>query len=289
MKKSVIVLVVLGGVIACAVVYSNRQKAAPPVPVPTVESSPGETGVPTQPEKIASRDLPPVNTDKPKNVLSATPAINEAKPDDAASAIHKAVDALLSAKNAAEKHDLFQQLIKSGQIDQAIAELKQRAADDPNNAQLPTTIGEAQLNKVRAIKEAGGDVNEMGILAMQADQSFNAALKIDPQNWEANFVKAASMYYWPPDATRDNDVVQRLSGLIDQQETLTPNPAFMQTYVVLGNEYQKIGQPDKALATWQLGLTKFPGDSTLQKKDQRAVIFSASSSAGQVQISASVG
>jgi hypothetical protein len=35
---------------------------------------------------------------------------------------------------------------------------------------------------------------------------------------------------------------------------------------VLGNEYQKIGQPEKAVATWQLGLTKFPNDPTLLKK-----------------------
>jgi tetratricopeptide (TPR) repeat protein len=106
----------------------------------------------------------------------------------------------------------------------------------------------------------------MGILAMQADQSFNAALKIDPQNWEANFVKASSTYYWPPDEKRDNDNVQRLASLIDQQETMTPNPAFVQTYVVLGNQYEKMGQHDKAVATWQLGLQKFPSDAALLKK-----------------------
>ena len=147
-----------------------------------------------------------------------------------------------------------------------MAELKQRMADNPNNAQLPTTLGEAQLNQLRALKDSGGDQNDLGILAMQADQSFNAALKIDPQNWEANFVKAASMYYWPADEKRDADVVQRLSGLIDQQETMTPNPAFVQTYVVLGNQYEKLGQHDKAAATWQLGLTKFPNDPALLKK-----------------------
>ena len=147
-----------------------------------------------------------------------------------------------------------------------IAELQQRMSQNPNDAEIPTTLGEAQLNLVRTIHESGGDINEMGILAMQADQSFNAALKIDPQNWEANFVKASSMYYWPPDPTRDNDVVQRLSNLIDQQETMTPNPAFAQPYVVLGNEYLKIGQPERAAATWQLGLTKFPNDPSLLKK-----------------------
>jgi tetratricopeptide (TPR) repeat protein len=192
--------------------------------------------------------------------------VNETKPVDSTNAINRAVDALLSAKSAGEKHDLFQQLLKDGQLDAAMAELQQRMMDNPTNAEIPTTLGEAQLNKLRAIKDAGGDPNEMGILAMQADQSFNAALKIDPQNWEANFVKAASMYYWPADPARDADVVQRLSGLIDQQETMSPNPAFAQTYVVLGNEFQKLGQPDKAAATWQLGLTKFPNDPTLLKK-----------------------
>lgn len=264
MKKIILTLVVLCAVVACAIIYSNRQKAVPPGPV-------AERAEQTQPEKtiVTERELPEANpaaANEPAKVPAATPIVNAAKSDDTGDAIHKAVDALLSAKSAAEKHELFQQLIKSGQMDQAIAELKQRAADDPNNAQLPTAIGEALLNQVRVIHETGGDINDQGILAMQADQSFNAALKIDPQNWEANFVKAASMYYWPADAARDADVVQRLSGLIDQQETMASQPQFVQTYVVLGNEYQKIGQPDKAVATWQLGLTKFPGDSTLLKK-----------------------
>ena len=95
-----------------------------------------------------------------------------------------------------------------------MAELKQRALENPNDPEIPTTLGEAQLNKVKALHDAGGDPNEIGILAMQADQSFNAALKIDPQNWEANFVKASSMYYWPADPTRDalRDAMDRIGG-----------------------------------------------------------------------------
>jgi tetratricopeptide (TPR) repeat protein len=74
------------------------------------------------------------------------------------------------------------------------------------------------------------------------------------------------MYYWPANPQRDNEVVERLSGLIDRQETLAAQPEFAQTYVVLGNEYQKIGQPEKALATWQLGLQKFPASPELRQK-----------------------
>jgi tetratricopeptide (TPR) repeat protein len=247
----------------------NRPKNSPPAPVTQPVSRLTEQS--PSPEKISEPppEAQPTVTaaaDTPEKIAAAVPAASKANPDDSTNQIHKAVDALLSAKSAGEKHDLFQQLIKSGQLEAAIAELKQRAVQNPNDAEIPTTLGEALLNEVRALKESGADNDQLGILAMQADQSFNAALKIDPQNWEAQFVKAASMYYWPPDPTRDAAVVQSLSSLIDQQETMTPNPAFAQTYLVLGNQYQKMGQPDKALATWQLGLQKFPNDPTLQKK-----------------------
>ncbi len=266
MKKIIILLVaVVAGVILGKIIFTNHP--APPPPAPVTESVPAQ---PAPPDKISTPKPEPLPVSagaiESSKIPAATPVVSEAKPDDSANPIHKAVDALLAAKNGAEKHDLFQQLVKSGQIDAVIAELQQRTADNPNSAQLPTTLGEAQLNKIRAIKEAGGDVNDMGILAMQADKNFNAALKIDPQNWEANFVKASTQFYWPPDEKRDNEAAQRLAGLIDQQETMTPNPAFVQTYIALGNQYEKMSQHDKAAATWQLGLTKFPNDPALLKK-----------------------
>ena len=83
---------------------------------------------------------------------------------------------------------------------------------------------------------------------------------------EAQFFKATELSYWPVDMNKAPEVVQRFSALIDQQETMASQPEFAQTYVFLGNEYQKIGQPETAAATWQIGLTKFPNDPTLQKK-----------------------
>jgi tetratricopeptide (TPR) repeat protein len=261
MKSSVIIFVIVCGVVAGTIVCLNRQKASP-VPALVAASAPA----PATPEKINAPPTASANTDEPAKVSAATPAAGETNPDDSAGSIRRAVDALLSAKSGEQKHELFQQLIRAGRLDQAIAELKQRAADNPNDAEIPTTLGEAQINRLRALRDSGGDHNEIGILAMQADQSFSAALKIDPQNWEAQFVKAASMAHWPADPTRDADVVQRLSSLIDQQETMSSQPGFVQTYIVLGEQYQKIGQPDKAMATWQLGLTKFPNDPALLKK-----------------------
>ena len=61
-------------------------------------------------------------------------------------------------------------------------------------------------------------------------------------------------------------MAQRLSNLIDQQDSMPSRTEFSQTYVLLGNQYQKLGESDKAMATWQLGLQKFPGDTALRGK-----------------------
>jgi hypothetical protein len=267
--KNALVFLLGSCVVAGAIVYVFRPK---PLPVSAMVASPvSDAAATSSPTSIATTAPQPAT---PAPDLSAVPvtAINTniATPpakSDAEIAFGKMIDALLDPHiSCPEKHDLFQQLAKAGQLNQAIEELKQRAAADPTNPEIPTTLGEAQLNELRQLKDSGADDNELGILAMQADQSFNAALKIDPSNYEAQLVKSISMTYWPADPTRDAQVVQTLSSLIDQQENMAPNPGFAQTYVYLGNEYQKIGQTDKALASWQLGLQKFPADSTLRQK-----------------------
>jgi len=265
MKASVILVIGLCGGIACAIVYFNRQKALP-APAAVVESVPAVT-LPEPEIVVAQKPVVAVTTIAPEPApMPVTNAVPDNLDSEAAAALRKTVDALLSPQLAGQKHELFERLRKAGQMDQVITELKKRAAENPSDPEIPTTLGEAMLNKVRVLHEAGADVNEVGILAMQADQSFNAALKLDPANWEAQFVKYSTMVYWPADAKRDNEAAQMLSSLIDQQEALPQQTHFAQTYVALGNQYQKMGKSDFAEATWKLGLTKFPNDPALQKK-----------------------
>ena len=264
------VLIVCAVVIAGAIVYLDWPKKAA-APAPVAEAAPANQ--PVEPESTEPvPQFQPVATQPAsapqEEVASSTPTTT-ATQADSASPVHKLVLTLLNAKSAAEKQAAFDELRKNGELDAAIADLKQQAAENPNNPEIPTTIGEAELNEVRSLAENGGQTinrDQMGILAMQADQEFDAALQIDPKNWEAQFVKASMMYYWPANPQTDNQVVQNLTSLIDQQETMPSNPNFAQTYVTLGNEYQKIGEPDKAIATWQLGAQEYPADSTLQKK-----------------------
>ena len=184
------------------------------------------------------------------------------KPASPATELSRTVDTLLSDKTSfSDRQAMWKKLKTDGMLDQVIAELKQRAAGSPDDPAIPTAIGEALMNKFPI-----ADPDESAMNGLQMDQSFNKALKLDPANWEAQFFKALEMGYWPAEMNKAPEVIQRFSALIDQQETMASQPEFAQTYVGLGNEYQKIGQPDKAAATWQIGLTKFPNDPVLQKK-----------------------
>src|SRR5258708_2221919 len=251
MKTSVILLVVACGIVAGAIVYLNKPKPAP-VPAATTEPAPQQTEQ-TPPEKLSTAksepsQTPSTNASAPAPAAVATPVVAETNSAAPTNTINKTVDSLLSAKG--EKHALFEQLAKEGQLDAVIAELQQRAAANPSDAEIPTTLGEALLNKVRALHDAGDtNPNDLGILALQADQNFNNALKIDPKNWEAQFVKASTMFYWPPVQQRDRNAAQMLSSLIDQQEGMPPNPAFALTYIALGKQYQKMGKSAEATAT----------------------------------------
>jgi DNA-directed RNA polymerase specialized sigma24 family protein len=64
---------------------------------------------------------------------------------------------------------------------------------------------------------------------------------------------------------KGEEVIQRLSKLIDHQDAQLPQPQFAQSYLVLGDQYLKMGQPDHAAATWQIGARKFPGFPELQR------------------------
>jgi tetratricopeptide (TPR) repeat protein len=186
-------------------------------------------------------------------------------PDEAGMALAAAVDTLTSAQSTyAQKQAVRDQLRKGGQLEAAIGAIKQLAAQNPNDAGIATALGDAEIAQLRTIAENGGDQNEIAILAMQADQSFNAALAVDPSNWEAQFMKAASLSHWPAALGKGPEVIQRLSALVTQQETGTPQPQYAATYALLGQQYRAAGQPDKATQIWQQGLALYPLNTTLQ-------------------------
>jgi tetratricopeptide (TPR) repeat protein len=248
--------------------YASRQPGPAVPPAQTVsESNPGDAAV--------ARKLPPRTVELAGETSSAgpvdakpAPVVAEAAPEatsPAAKEIKQLVDTLVSRQvSFAQKQAAWKQLKDSGQLDQAISELEQRAAGDPKIAEYPAALGQAYLQKASTIQ----DIPDQGILAMKADKSFDAALSLDPSNWEARFTKAVAMSYWPPQLNKGQEVIDHFTQLIEQQEAKAPQPQFAATYLMLGDHYQKTGKGDYARATWQCGAALFPGNPELRAKLQ---------------------
>src|SRR5437899_1230557 len=219
MKRLILVLIGLG-VLAGLGFYVNRPKSqAAPTQEPVVESEPS---APQQTENVpqpavtrieaAPPSAPLANVSKPEIM----PAVSGAKSAVDPAIVARAVDSLVSLQSSHQlRRDVLKQLSNSGQLDQAIADLEQRMANNPNAAEYPTALGQAYLEKCATTK----DVREQGILAMQADKVFDTALSLDPANWEARFTKAVAMSYWPPMINKGEEVIKHFQTLIDQQET----------------------------------------------------------------------
>lgn len=276
MKTSIIIVALVGAALVAGTIIRWAVKKAPPVPPPVAEAAP-ETPFAGPSYADIPREEPletgPQNPPEPAQVSITVPAASYGASTSTSNAIphptpfSQAIDTLVSPKASFhQKQDVWRELRNARQLDQAIEALQRGAAENPTSAAYPAALGQAQLQKCGVLAQNGAAINEIGMLGMQADQSLDQALKRDPANWEAQFFKATAMHHWPLELNKGNEVVQRLSRLIDQQETMPPQPQFAQTYVVLGDQYQKMGQPDYADATWQFGAQKFPGHQELQKK-----------------------
>ena len=181
---------------------------------------------------------------------------------DAAS-VNQAVELLVSPHASHEqKQSIWKQLRENGGLDQAIAVLEQKAAGNPSSPECAAALGQAYLQKCGTIS----DVREQGILAMQADKVFDSALSLDPANWEARFTKAVALSYWPATMNKGDEVIQHFTTLVQQQETQPPQPQFADTYVWLGDQYQKMSRADDARSVWERGAALFPSNDKLQTK-----------------------
>ncbi len=135
-------------------------------------------------------------------------------------------------------------------------------AENPESSQSFGALGQAHLMKAGTIT----DLREQGILAMQADKILDSALEKDASNWDARYIKAVAMTYWPPQLGKGPEVIGHFTQLIDQQEAQAAQPHFAQTYAKLGEQYEKQGQADAAREAWERGAALFPNDETLRKK-----------------------
>jgi tetratricopeptide (TPR) repeat protein len=273
MKKTVLILtgIALAGVLGFAVARKHYRN----VPSPETALAQAREQAQESSEHEPAENAPATSVQRPATPPSAAtsvaapaaPAASAPEPTPAKSQVslvfNQALDALTSPQAAfAQRQAAFKQLKDAGQLDKAITELEQRATADPQTPGYPAALGQAYLQKAGSIQ----DMREQGILGMKADQTFDAALQLDPNNWDARFWKATAMTYWPLMLGKSNEVIENFATLIAQQESQSPQPHFAQTYTQLGDYYQKLGHADYAQQIYQRGAAIFPENQDLRTK-----------------------
>jgi tetratricopeptide (TPR) repeat protein len=260
MKRTILFLAGLAAVCGLAIHYtahSTKQSAPPDAPVVAESAAePVTAAAPkTKPRPVAQREARAENA--VSNQASDTPAAGSV----AGVAFTAAIDTLVSPHATyAEKQAAWKQLLDSGRLADAAAELEQRMANDPNNALYPAALGQAYLKLCATTT----DVRQQAVWAMNADVDFDTALSLDPSNWDARYTKAVAMSYWPASLNKGDEVIQQFNTLIEQQEQQPPQPQFAQTYEWLGKQYQKAGQTSAAQQVWQRGAALYPDNQSLQ-------------------------
>lgn len=163
-----------------------------------------------------------------------------------------------------DREKIWSKVKEQGLIEQVVAAFEKRAGETPNNPDVQFELGYAYIQKLQTIN----DGMEKGNWAVKADSCFDTALKLDEKHWGARFSKAISLSFWPPVFGKQNEAIHHFETLVTQQETLPPQPEFIETYLYLGNMYQQQGNMEKAREAWQKGLSVFPSNEELQKQIQ---------------------
>ncbi len=276
MSKLTWVLVGIGLVAIAAIVIVKRENNLPSLPVDarvqSAEIPPPIANPPPRTSSASESSSEPAQGDHGGTVQAgepatapaptAAPATSAAKPSIVAS-FSQPLQTLVSPQATfAQKQAAWKQLRDTGQLDQAIAQLQQAVKDDLSVAEYSAALGQAYLQKLGTTQ----DFRQQSILAMEADQTFDQALTLDPDNWDARFWKASALTHWPADLNKSQEIMENLSTLIDQQETRAPQPEYAQSYVLLGEQDQKAGYPDNAQQMWQRGAALYPNNEVLQNK-----------------------
>lgn len=156
----------------------------------------------------------------------------------------------------------WKKIVAAGMLDNILADLEARVGSDPRSGDCVAALGIGYLRKCGQTTE----IRDQAIFGMKADQTLENAIRLDPSNWEARYMKAAGMSHWPSELGKGREVIESLHALMLDQENRALEPQFALTYLRLGEQYQKSGDDNAALETWRRGARLFPENGELKMK-----------------------
>ena len=265
--KQIITVVVCLAIAALGGIWITKRNAAPvPPPASAVAETPDATAAPPKTTKPVashrSQPTPAAAIAVPEQQAASVGAVAEPITAEVKE-IRESVERLVSTKTAFhDKYLTWTKLRDSGRLPQVINALEQLATNHPTAAAYPAALGQAYIHQIATTQ----DPRQHALMGLKADQSFDAAMDIDPKFWEARFFKALSMSYWPAEMNKGSEVVTRFTQLIEDQEAQGAKPEFAQSYVWLGEQYRKSGRSDYADQVWRRGAALYPAEPMLQEK-----------------------
>jgi len=172
---------------------------------------------------------------------------------------------LLAAIRGGEIPDSFALFRKAGELgvlDKALAEMEKYVEAHPESVDARIDLAGAYIVKLMAVPEG----MERGAWSQKSVAACEAALKIDPENWDAQYMKGMNLSQWPAFLGRQPEAIKTFEKLIEQQERGAPNPRYTQTYYQLGNTYRAAGNLEKARKVFARGLELYPEDKQLKEQ-----------------------
>jgi tetratricopeptide (TPR) repeat protein len=165
-------------------------------------------------------------------------------------------------RTGGEAEALLQEVREAGRFDEYVAAVEARAAAEPQNADFALSVAGAYLSQ--ELDTSG--TPESIAWAQRADAAFDRALELDPDNWRARFGKAIALSNWPDALGKRGEAIAQFEMLRAEQEAGIQASHHWRTYLYLGGLYERSGDRARAIATWEEGLARFPGNAEITER-----------------------
>jgi len=146
-------------------------------------------------------------------------------------------------------------------ISDVIAAIQKEAAADPTNPDLQVALATAYVAQLWNNTPQGP---QQGIVWMKASAAYDAAIKLEPEHWQARFGKAFGTSMAPEFLGMRPEAIRQFEELLEIQKRKAPEPHFADTYFRLGTLYKDAGNVEKARELWNEGLRLFPDNEELK-------------------------
>ncbi|MHC4930804.1 MAG: tetratricopeptide repeat protein [Planctomycetota bacterium] len=201
-------------------------------------------------------------------VAEADPAPDAGKPEEAPAKplpadVQAAVQTLVGKRiGPTEANAIFAWLgANQDKILAAIQALEEEVAAHPKDPNLRVALATAYVSQLMYATPTGA---QQGLVWTKAAASYDEAIKLEPEHWQARFGKAVGTTFIPPQFGQQPYAIRQFEELMDLQERAAPEAHHVHTYFQLGNLYKEMGNQEKARKIWARGLKLFPENGVLR-------------------------